>query len=334
MTEIDKSETPKKKKHPFKLVSSNYIFGGIIGLIVIFLNTKSFDLDGYLIGNIIGSLFGVFLFPLLIALFFWFILGRKKNGGTIAFNVMLAIMLFSQFGQYSSRVQENNKTSEDILNSLSEYKESSLEHPDSIDTNYTKFSSSLKGNITNLISNSKGDEKKLFIGLQGYFSKMDRIYKDWNEAHGSLENSKVLDFNYLRTSSDYDSQITIIDNYILKSQNYKSFFLNRKSILKEELKYLNSASVKKYMTNFLKKDSIQRAVFEPYINAHIGYGKNINAILSLLKKEDSTWEYDAKEETILFDYTSQEKEFNTLILEVVKYEEKVNLLNAELYKTM
>lgn len=334
MSENTTPKIAKKKKYPFKLVTSNYVFGGIVCLIVAFLHYRTHDLDGFLFGTIIGSFFGIIIFSLLMALFFWFILGRKKEGGTITFNVIMTLMLFSQFGQFSRNIQENNKSSEDILNALSEYKESSLEHPDSIDTNYTKFSSSLKGNITNLISNSKGEEKKLFIGLQVYFSKMDLIYKDWNDANNTLENSKVLDFNYLRTSSDYDSQIAIIDNYILKSQNYKAFFLNRKSILKEELKGLNSTSVKKYMTNFLKKDSIQRAVFEPYINAHIGYGESINAILNLLKKEDSTWEYDPKEETILFDYTSQEKEFNDHILEVVKYEEKVNLLNTELYKTM
>jgi len=82
MTNTNNLENPKKakkQKHPFKLVSSNYIFGGIVSLIVIFLNTRSFNLDGFLIGNIIGSLIGVFLFPLLIALLFWFILGRKKG---------------------------------------------------------------------------------------------------------------------------------------------------------------------------------------------------------------------------------------------------------------
>lgn len=94
-----------------------------------------------------------------MALLFWFILGRKKGGGTITFNIIMTLMLFSQFGQYSRSIQENNKSSEEILSAISEYKESSIEYPDSIDVNYTKFSSSLKGNIANLISNSRGEEK-------------------------------------------------------------------------------------------------------------------------------------------------------------------------------
>lgn len=337
MIKIDNTETPKKakkKKYSFKLVSSNYIFGGIVCLIAIFLNFKTSDLDGYLFGTIIGSLFGIIIFPLLMALLFWFILGRKQKGGTITFNIIMTLMLFSQIGQFSRRIQENNKTADAILNAMSEYKETSLEHPDSINVNYTKFSSSLNGNITKLFSNSRGEEKKFYLGLQRYFVVMDIVYKEFSDANIKLDNSKVFDFNYLKTSSDYDGQIAIIDNYILKSQNYKSFFLNRKNILTKELNDINSTATQNYMANFIHKDSIQKVVFEPYINAHIDYGNNLHAILNLLKEEHNNWEYNIKDDTLIFEFNRLEKEYNTIISSAIINEEKINSLNEELYKTL
>jgi len=337
MTEINNLETPekaKKKKYPFKLISSNYIFGGIVAIIVIFLNTRSFELDGFLIGNIIGSLFGVILFPLLVALFFWYILGRKKEGGTIAFNIMMAIMLFSQFGQYSRNIQEKDKSSKNILNALSEYKKSTIEHPDSIDVNYSKLSTTLEANLSELISKSTGDEKKVYIIAQDYRSKFQTAYMDWSDSYVELSESKIFDFNYLLENKPYDSQLNIINNYISETKNYQTFFENRIPFLTKELKVLKNDGefARGFIGGVLKKDTLQKPVFETFINTHKSYGNNLKDILELFKKEHGKWKIE--NETLLFDRVESEQKYNTLLLEAIKQEEQIDSLNNELIKVM
>jgi len=337
MTEANNLETPKKakkKKHPFKLVSSNYIFGGIVCLIVAFLHYRTYDFDGFLIGTIIGSLFGIILFSLLMALFFWFILGRKKGGGTITFNVIMALMLFGQFGQFSRSIQDKNKSTQGILNAMSEYKESSLEHPDSIVDSYNKLSTTLNTNLSSLITNSSGDEKKVYIIAQGYLSRYETSYRKWNKAFIEVNNSKTLDFAYLRENTAYDSQLVILDNYISETKNYNKFILNRIPLLKEELKDLTQDSelAKGFMSGVLKKNALQKPIFKSFINTHIAYGNNLKGLVSLFKQEHGKWEI--LNETLLFEREESAQKYNTLLLEAIKQEEQIDSINRELLKIM
>jgi len=240
---------------------------------------------------------------------------------------MMAIMLFSQFGQYSRNIQNRDKSSKNILNALSEYKESSLEYPDSIDVNYTKLSSTLKTNLTELISKSTGDEKKVYTIAQDYRSKFETAYTDWSE-------SKIFDFNYLLKDAPFDSQLVIIDNYISETQNYQIFFTNRIPYLTNELKDLEYEGelAKGFMSGVLKKDSIQKPVFESFINVHISYGNSLKAIVTLFKQEHGKW--NIENETIVFDRIESEQKYNTLLLEAIEHEEQIEHLNNELIKVM
>jgi len=89
-------------KHPFKPSKTNIIYASIIAVIIIFFNIRIYGFDAYTFGMSIGSIIGIILIPTLLALLFWFILGRKENGGTATFNVVLTLMLLgsiSEFGQ-------------------------------------------------------------------------------------------------------------------------------------------------------------------------------------------------------------------------------------------
>ncbi|MEJ6791601.1 MAG: hypothetical protein QNK89_02380 [Lacinutrix sp.] len=86
-------------KHPFKLSKTNIIYGLIVSFISVFLNTKIRGFNSFSIGYSIGTILTVIAFPTLFALLFWYILGRKENGGTTTFNVVLSILLLSTLGQ-------------------------------------------------------------------------------------------------------------------------------------------------------------------------------------------------------------------------------------------
>ena len=48
-------------KYPFKLSKPNIIYASIVGIIIIFLNIKTFGLDGYVFGYSFGSIIGIIL---------------------------------------------------------------------------------------------------------------------------------------------------------------------------------------------------------------------------------------------------------------------------------
>lgn len=61
--------------------------------------------------------------PTLIALLFWFILGKKEKGGNIAFNIMLTIMLISQLSMFGKMLEERQKPVSEIKKEISKYEE-------------------------------------------------------------------------------------------------------------------------------------------------------------------------------------------------------------------
>jgi len=102
----------KKEKHPFKISKKNIIYV----LITVFkIRTIEFDPESF--GYLIGTIIGYFLFPTIIALFFWWILERKKNDGNLAFTIFFTIIIFGQFSEFTKRTSEKNQPLKDIQKS-------------------------------------------------------------------------------------------------------------------------------------------------------------------------------------------------------------------------
>ncbi len=93
-------------KHPYGLSTSNKIFATIVTLIIIgfnlllVLNNSEINF-AKTIGITIGTIIGVLLIPFALSLFTWFVSGRKKNGGTVVFNVVLGLVLMGQLTNYT-----------------------------------------------------------------------------------------------------------------------------------------------------------------------------------------------------------------------------------------
>jgi hypothetical protein len=321
-------------KYPFKLTKSNIIYFSIISLIVFAYQLRVNSFDGYVVGTIIGSIIGLFLFPLLFALLFWFILGRKKNGGTTTFNIVLSIVVLGQFSNFIQESGEKQKPINDLQEAVSEYKEKTLTSPDSTDINYSELSTKVKKSIDDLIKTSVGEERKVFLKLKNYFKKADSVNVSWNNSYNAFAEPRILDFTRLNEKEEYKFQKKVIQEYIKESENFKSFVQNRVEYLKNQTKNIdkNSKSYKGFIKGLTNKDSIQKPVFIPYINAHIEYGKGMKGIIEILEKENGKWKYE--NETITFQNSESQTTYEKILNTAIENEEIVNELSDKLVEIM
>jgi hypothetical protein len=321
-------------KYPFKLTKSNIIYFSIISLIVFAYQLRVNSFDGYVVGTIIGSIIGLFLFPLLFALLFWFILGRKKNGGTTTFNIVLSIVVLGQFSNFIQESGEKQKPINDLQEAVSEYKEKTLTSPDSTDINYSELSTKVKKSIDDLIKTSVGEERKVFLKLKNYFKKADSVNVSWNNSYNAFAEPRILDFTRLNEKEEYKFQKKVIQEYIKESENFKSFVQNRVEYLKNQTKNIdkNSKSYKGFIKGLTNKDSIQKPVFIPYINAHIEYGKGMKGIIEILEKENGKWKYE--NETITFQNSESQITYEKILNTAIENEEIVNELSDKLVEIM
>jgi len=321
-------------KYPFKLAKSNIIYISIISFIIVIYRLLINGFDSYIIGGIIGTVIGLFLFPLLFALLFWFILGRKKNGGTTTFNIALSIILLGQFSNFTQELTQKQKPINDLKEAISTYKESNKVNPDSADINYAKYSGKIKTGVNELIKTSSGTEKKIFIVLNEFLIKTDSLNINWYKSYNDIENPRILDFKLLNNEKEFDYQIGVIENYTKNSKNFKAFFLNRITHLDNKLKKFNknNKAVKGVIRGIKRKDSLQRPIFIPYINAHIAYGENLTELLRILKKEKGKWEY--KNDEILLDSETSQRKCDSILINASEKEELVNELYDKLIDVM
>jgi len=321
-------------KYPFKLAKSNIIYISIISFIIVIYRLLINGFDSYIIGGIIGTVIGLFLFPLLFALLFWFILGRKKNGGTTTFNIALSIILLGQFSNFTQELTQKQKPINDLKEAISTYKESNKVNPDSADINYAKYSGKIKTGVNELIKTSSGTEKKIFIVLNEFLIKTDSLNINWYKSYNDIENPRILDFKLLNNEKEFDYQIGVIENYTKNSKNFKAFFLNRITHLDNKLKKFNknNKAVKGVIRGIKRKDSLQRPIFIPYINAHIAYGENLTELLRILKKENGKWEY--KNDEILLDSETSQRKCDSILINASEKEELVNELYDKLIDVM
>ncbi|WP_339833908.1 hypothetical protein [uncultured Flavobacterium sp.] len=321
-------------KHPFKLSKVNLFYASIASVIIIFLNIRIYGFDAYTFGLAFGTIFTMIGFTVLIALLFWYLLGKKENGGTTTFNVLLTIMLLGTISEFSQKINDRQKPLNSMKEAVKEYKQNALANPDAIDSNYGELSSNVKSSIKDLIKTTTGEEQQVYLALQEFFNKSDSVNVAWSNAYNAFAVPRILDYNLLATKKEFDFQKIIIQEYIDQSINYKTFVDNRVEFLKTKTQHINK-NHKAYIgftKGFTKKDAIQKPVFSPYINAHIEYGQELKKMLEILEQEKGKWTYE--NETITFDNSKSENNYQSHLNKAIKNEKIVDSLYSKLIEVM
>lgn len=323
-------------KRPFKPSKSNIIYASIVAVIIVFFNIRIYGFDAYTFGISIGSIIGIILVPTLLAFLFWFILGQKENGGTTTFNVVLTLMFLGSISEFGQIAKDRQKPIDDLQIAVSEYKESTLANPDSTDSNYNVLSANVKNSIDDLIKSSVGEERKVWLALKDFFRKSDSTNIAWNKAYNAFAEPRILDFNKLNNKEEFEFQKQTVQEYINQSDNFKAFVENRVDYLKEQTKRIDKSNkaYKGFIKGLTKKDSIQKPIFMPYINAHIEYGQGIKTIIELLENEQGNWSYDNETDTLIFENLKAQTKYESILNEAISNEEIVNELSNKLVEIM
>lgn len=321
-------------KHSFKLSKSNIIYASIVAIVMLFIKIRIYGFDAYSFGLSLGSFFAVIIIPTLLALLFWFILGRKEKGGTITFNIILTLMLFSSISEFGQMTKERQKPIDDLKEAVSKFKENTLSTPDSTDANYSELSTGIKKAIDDLLKTSIGEERKVFLVLKEFFKKSDSMNIEWTKAYNAFAEPRIFDFNRLNNSQEFEFQILIVQEYINQSNHLKSFAENRVEYLKNQTKGINknNKAYKGFMRGMAKRDALQKPIFIPYINANIEYGQGIKEIIKLLEKEEGKWNYE--NETLTFDNSRTQITYERMLNNVISNEEIVGELSVKLVEIM
>lgn len=321
-------------KYPYKLTKANLIYFSIIGGVFLLFKLLTSRLDPESLGEITGGIVMFFIFPYFMGSIFWYALGRKEHGGTTTFNVILTLLVISQFNMILLESSKKRETFDNIKSSLDEYKSEAIEESDTSYQAYNKFRNSMEENIDDLIKQTtSSDEKKVLLVLKKFINSSDTINNKWLNSHHEISKESFFDFTILNDKEELENQIMIVNRYINISKEYKSFFNVRLINLENEIKNLeiNNDFVKGVLKGIRKKDALQRPIFNPYIECHIKYGEKMKETLYLLRS--NKWS-PSEEEIVSFKNPNIQIEFKEIIDKLTELEYQVNDLQVKLIEVM
>ncbi|MQP52421.1 MULTISPECIES: hypothetical protein [unclassified Flavobacterium] len=319
----------EKKRFPYRITKTNWIVYAVACFIAVLMSLKEITRIPEFIGHAIGLCFAFLLFASFFGILFWFILGRKQNGGSTTFTVLIIITLLGQINNFAKNSNENTIDTNELKIAINKYKED-LKN-DSIPGNvaFQNFTDVLEKNVDQFIEQSSGDQKELFIGLKEFITEAKEEGNNWTTAQSKIASESFFDFSILNEQDEVDRQIQIARDFAEASERYKLFIQSRLKKLNQIIKNkdIDDEFSKIIIDVIEQKVKKQNPIFVPYIDNNITYGNKMVIVLEMIKK--NKWS-KTPEGYIEFKDALIDTQFNDIMIELTEIEEKVNDLHGKL----
>ncbi|MFY8069102.1 MAG: hypothetical protein ACOVMG_03310 [Flavobacterium sp.] len=319
----------EKRRFPYRITKTNWIVYAVACFIAILMSLKEIHKIPEFIGHAIGLCFAFLIFASFFGILFWFILGRKQNGGSTTFNVLIVITLLGQINNFAKSINENTVDSNELKVAINQYKEDLRNDSIPGDVAFQNFTDVLEKNVDQFIEQSSGDQKELFIGLKEFITEAKEEGNNWTTAQSKIASESFFDFSILHKQEEVDKQIQIAKEFAAASKRYKLFFQSRLKKLNEiiENKDIDDEFSMSLIDVIEQKVKKQNPIFVPYIDNNISYGNKMVIVLEMIK--NNKWS-KTSEGYIQFKDASIDTQFNNIMIELTETEEKVNELHSKL----
>ncbi|WP_445717261.1 hypothetical protein [Flavobacterium sp.] len=319
----------KKKRFPYRITKTNWIVYAVACFIAVLMSLKEIHRIPEFIGHAIGLCFAFLLFASFFGLLFWFILGRKQNGGSTTFTVLIILTLLGQINNFAKNSNESTIDTSELKIAITKYKEDLKNDSIKGDVAFQNFTDVLEKNVDLFITQSSGDQKELFIGLKEFITEAKAEGNIWTTAQSKIASESFFDFSILHEQGEVESQIQIARDFAEASKRYKLFIQSRLKKLNQIIKNkdIDDEFSKAIIDVIEQKVKKQNPIFVPYIDNNITYGNKMVIVLEMIKK--NKWS-KTPEGYIEFKDALIDTQFNDIMIELTEIEEKVNDLHGKL----
>lgn len=323
----------EENKKGFKLSKINWILVLVVIGISAFVFLRRDGINGLSFGYIFGSIVTAGVIPLFFAFITWLIKRREEFAGTHTFNIVLALMCFGMIKEIGAISKEKTDTLAMMSRSISEYK-NKINNEDATISAYQDYSNNIDEGLTKMVRNSTGNEQEVYKNLQKFKLINDSVMINWQKSFDSVMEPRILDYSVLNNKTEFKYQIEVLKQYQKQSELYESHFEKRKPLLESLNKNIpeDNLTLKGLMKGVNDKYSIQKPIFESFINSHIDYSNNLIEIVEFLQNNEGKWDY--KNEELIFTSIELEEKYLSLINKIIEDENQINKLTDELIEVM
>jgi len=317
----DKANAPRR----FDLSTSNKVmlvlFGGCA--ITLFFVRYGIELDSFA-GHARGlsiTLLCFVLLPGMCSWFIWLITGRRKNGGSWTYNIVLLVVAVGIGGAALDRAVKQadagrERHSDAESGGVAVAADAHAGHDDVVDTTESK-------------SRVDDVDREVAAILGELNDHVSGVTLRWSAAWRALQKQHFIDIVELNSAGDFQQQRRVVAEFLTASQVYREA-IEMMGPEAEQLLAVAGAS-ERAVQGLIKGIRVNRDRYSPYtkiLDAHIEYAGMLNSILDFLEREQGQWRVEGKD--IVFINPDNNGEWQRHFSSLLQLERQITRMGADL----
>ena len=325
-----------RTEQPFKFSRSNITFSVVVFLGWLALLLLARPQSSFAMGEWVGTLLGILLFPAFVAWIVWLISRRSASALSITFNICLALAVV---GQFSNATEKGKKFSamNDLKSEMDDLKEAFASDDldvDAMDGAKQEYYAKVRKTFKDLASSTSGKESEFYRTMLELTVENQNADLAWDASFNPILDETILDYSVLTTRDEIARQVEVIQVYASESAKYRKFFIAMPERAAKALQVFGSD----YELSIGALRGVRKSydktlpLMDPCLEAHAEYGNLMIEVLDLLDAKFGKWTYE--NENIVFDNDDGLERFNQLMELIEPVETTITDLSNQLLQSM
>ncbi len=295
-------ESPSKPVSYSQSVSNTVLVVLVVAAtLALYFLQHGFNFAAYSLGRLAGTIVSLILWPALFGWFIWRFTGRRKNGGSWTFNIVLLLcaigssaVKLDQITEARSAAGSGDRDSAEMSASTSKSRRERIKVPgasSSAGARETVGTRESGRDPHGLLDYAAELEKGIpqieidIIDVTGdYLTRNSMGFANWGEAALSLRSTNAAEFAHLEGAEEFRRQRNIIVTYTKASKEYLQFLKTAPQRTEAGLLALgpNHPSVQMASSEIRKLGEESKPLID-YLPAGLAYAEDLLAILNFVE---------------------------------------------------
>jgi len=263
------------------------------------------------------TLLSFVIFPGCCSWFIWLITGRRKNGGSWTYNLMLLLVALGLVGSFLKQVQQGGNVRYEVTGDKEQGR--TITHVPEADAVRTVESK----------DSDEAVDREVAAILRDLNEHVSGVVRTWSASWEALQRQHFIDVAGLTSEKEFRQQRQVVAEFLSASESYRKAIAMLGPEAERELSALGTNQ--RAVQGLIEGIEISRARYSPYakvLDAHIEYAGKLNAILDFLERENGKWRVENK--NIVFFSAVNSDEWQRMFSSLVQLERQITRMGASL----
>jgi hypothetical protein len=310
----------------FQLPKAAWITWGIVAALRLgFALWTGAALDPYGLGQAIGQIVSLLVFPTVIAWVVWRLTGRKPRAGQLTFFIIFALLVLGQLAEFSRRAETTR-----MLSGLSEDARGLQSAGNTDPAKATDFLESTSNKLGAASAGAVGEERAYLEAVQALTAQLAAKTRDYGTASSKLGLDTFFDFTLLDTKEKITARRALLAEFRRISTDLRETQANGEALFRAELEQrrVSPTMIAQALAGYRSSSGAQLPFLLKMRDLETAYLGMMREFLDFAESQLGQWElHDSR---LIFTDDAALERYNTLLDRFAENEKAQQALQQQL----